>query len=104
MSKSFAPVAPPPSAGPLKTAIAGKISFFGPDSDGWRDLKADIPAGTDQEREKQLIAAAKAAKDELKTFLLSSLQMQHVVVLAGSGRLLVLSLRGRQWRICGNFA
>lgn len=59
--------------------------FFGPDSATWQDLKPDIPAGTDPEEEKKVLAAVKTAKDELKTFLLSSLQMQHVVVLAGSG-------------------
>lgn len=59
--------------------------FFGPDSSGWRELKPEVPAGTDPAEEQKLLAAAKAAREELKNFLLSSLQMQHVVVLAGSG-------------------
>ena len=59
--------------------------FFGPDTGTWKDLKPIVPAGTDPTEEQKIVAAAKAAKDEIKTFLLSSLQMQHVVVLAGSG-------------------
>jgi len=59
--------------------------FFGPDLAGWKELKPDVPPGTDPADEQKIIAAAKAAKEELKNFLLSSLQMQHVVVLAGSG-------------------
>lgn len=59
--------------------------FFGPDISSWKDLRPDVPAGTDPAEEQKIIAAVKAAKDDLKSFLLSSLQMQHVVVLAGSG-------------------
>lgn len=59
--------------------------FFGPNSEGWKELKPDIPADTDPADEQKIIATAKAAKEELKNFLLSSLQMQHVVVLSGSG-------------------
>ncbi|MBK6850312.1 MAG: SIR2 family protein [Burkholderiales bacterium] len=59
--------------------------FFGPDSGAWKELKSNVPAGTDPIEEHKIIAAAKAAKEELKDLLLSSLQMQHVVVLAGSG-------------------
>lgn len=80
--------------------------FFGPDFATWRDLKLDIPAGTDPAEEQKLIAAAKAAKDELKTFLLSSLQMQHVVVLAGSGTSLGPLAKGPSmfalWDYCVN--
>lgn len=59
--------------------------FFGPESASWRELRPDIPAGTTPNDEQKIVAAAKAAKDELKSFLLSSLQMQHVAILAGSG-------------------
>jgi hypothetical protein len=59
--------------------------FFSPDTTGWRKLKPDVSVATDPGEEQKLLAEAKAAKEELKTFLLSSLQMQHVVVLAGSG-------------------
>ncbi len=76
--------APRPTPFPASTTI-GRPMFFGPDFASWKDLKAQVPAGTDPAEEQKLLAAAKTAKDELKTFLLSSLQMQHVVVLAGSG-------------------
>jgi hypothetical protein len=59
--------------------------FFGPESADWKELKPDIPVGTAPSNEQKIVASAKAAKEELKNFLLSSLQMQHVVVLAGSG-------------------
>ena len=59
--------------------------FFGPEAAAWKELKPDIPAETDQAEEQRILAAAKTDKEELKNFLLSSLQMQHVVVLAGSG-------------------
>ncbi|OFW15766.1 MAG: hypothetical protein A3H27_03745 [Acidobacteria bacterium RIFCSPLOWO2_02_FULL_59_13] len=67
------------------TTISGRPMFFGPGSATWTELKPEIPAGADPAEEQKLTAAAKAAREELKTFLLSSLQMQHVVVLAGSG-------------------
>ena len=59
--------------------------FFGPDAVEWKHLEPDVPTGTDPAEEQKILAEAKAAKEELKNFLLSSLQMQHVVVLAGSG-------------------
>lgn len=80
--------------------------FFGPDTIAWKELKPAIAAGTDPLEEQKLIAAAKAAKDELKAFLLSSLQMQHVVVLAGSGTSLGLVTKGCSmsalWDYCVN--
>ncbi|MCC8998571.1 MAG: hypothetical protein LM522_03580 [Candidatus Contendobacter sp.] len=66
-------------------STSDKPTFFGPDSGSWKELKPDVPAGTTPDEEQKILVAAKGAKDELKTFLLSSLQMQHVVVLAGSG-------------------
>ena len=59
--------------------------FFDPEAAAWKELKPDIPAGTDPAEEQRILTASKGAKEELKSFLLSSLQMQHVVVLAGSG-------------------
>lgn len=59
--------------------------FFGPEAAAWRALKPEVPAGADANEEERILAAARTAKDELKNFLLSSLQMQHVVALAGSG-------------------
>jgi hypothetical protein len=80
--------------------------FFGPDAGAWKDLKANVPAGTDPMEEQKIVAAAKAAKDELKTFLLSSLQMQHVVVLTGSGTSLGPVTKGPSmwtlWDYCVN--
>ena len=68
--------------------------FFGPEAAIWKELKPDVPAGTDTAEEQKIVAAAKAAKEELKNFLLSSLQMQHVVVLAGSGTSLGTTTKG----------
>ena len=59
--------------------------FFGPESATWKALKAEVPTGLDEAEGQKLIAATNSAKEELKNLLLSSLQMQHVVVLAGSG-------------------
>jgi hypothetical protein len=59
--------------------------YFGPDAAAWKDLKPEVTAGTDPIEAEKIVAAAKDAREELKNFLLSSLQMQHVVVLAGSG-------------------
>lgn len=85
MSTPAASTPAPPAAAPVVVSTSGKPMFFGPDSSGWRELKPEVPAGTDPAEEQKLLAAAKAAREELKNFLLSSLQMQHVVVLAGSG-------------------
>lgn len=57
---------------------AGQLKFKAPASDVWRALQADSQ-GQDQEEK------AKVARDTLKEILLASLQMQHIVVLAGSG-------------------
>jgi hypothetical protein len=75
------------SALPIRKPVVttGKLMFFGPDAATWKELKPEIVAGGDPAEEQKLVAAAKTAKEELKAFLLSSLQMQHVVVLAGSG-------------------
>ncbi len=80
--------------------------FFGPDTGDWKDLKPNVPAGTDLAEKQKIVEAAKAAKDELKTFLLSSLQMQHVAVLAGSGTSLGSITKGPSmgdlWDYCVN--
>lgn len=69
-------------------------------------MKAIIPPGIEPAEEQKLVAAAKTAKDELKSFLLSSLQMQHVVVLAGSGTSLGPVTKGPSmwelWDYCVN--
>jgi SIR2-like domain len=79
------PASPPTPAAPIVVSTSGKPMFFGPEADAWKALKPDVPPGTDAAEEQKIVEAAKAAKEELKNFLLSSLQMQHVVVLAGSG-------------------
>lgn len=88
MSKPTAS-APPPSPQPPASASAvstsGKSMFFDPEAAAWKELKPDVPAGTAPAEEQTILAVSKGAKEELKGFLLSSLQMQHVVVLAGSG-------------------
>lgn len=104
MSKLPAPPRPPVAVGPESTF--GKSMFFGPDSSTWKELKPDIPAGIDPAEEHRIVAAAKAAREELKNVLLSSLQMQHVVVLAGSGTSLGPTIKGPSmwtlWDYCVN--
>jgi hypothetical protein len=80
--------------------------FFDPEAAAWRELKPDVLAGTDTAEEQRILAVSKGAKDELKGFLLSSLQMQHVVVLAGSGTSLGPVTKGPSmwtlWDYCVN--
>jgi hypothetical protein len=109
MSKPTAS-APPPSPQPPASASAvstsGKSMFFDPGAAAWKELKPDVPAGTDPAEEQRIVAVSKGAKDELKGFLLSSLQMQHVVVLAGSGTSLGPVTKGPSmwtlWDYCVN--
>lgn len=54
-------------------------AFRAPRADDWRELVAQNADDKDQQEQ------ARKAKDELKNVLLASLQMQHLVVLAGSG-------------------
>lgn len=94
-------IPPPPPATTL-----GKPMFFGPESGIWKVLKPEIPAGIQPEAEQKLNTDAKNAGEELKAFLLSSLQMQHVVVLAGSGTSLGSVAKGPSmwalWDFCVN--
>jgi hypothetical protein len=60
------------------TTSTGQLKFKAPISDEWRALPVD---GQD----KDLQEKTKAARETLKETLLTSLQMQHIVVLAGSG-------------------
>lgn len=57
---------------------AGQLNFKAPASDEWCALSVDS-------QDKEQHEKTKAARDTLKEILLTSLQMQHVVVLAGSG-------------------
>lgn len=54
-------------------------AFRAPGTDDWRELVARNADDKDQQEK------TRKAKDELKSVLLTSLQMQHLVVLAGSG-------------------
>jgi hypothetical protein len=80
--------------------------FFDPEAAAWKELKPDIPSDTDPVEEERILSASKGAKEELKGFLLSSLQMQHVVVLAGSGTSLGPVTKGPSmwnlWDYCVN--
>lgn len=100
------PPPPPPPAKPVAVSTFGKLMFFEPEAAAWKELKPDIPAGIDPTEEQRVLAAAKAAKEELKNFLLSSLQMQHLVVLAGSGTSLGPVAKGPSmctlWDYCVN--
>lgn len=80
VSSSYSPV-----ASTLPVTTAPEPMFFGPDFAAWKSLKHNISEDTQDVEEQKLLATARSARDVLKAFLLSSLQMQHVVVLAGSG-------------------
>jgi hypothetical protein len=56
----------------------GQLKFKAPSADEWSALPVD---GQTEDQQEQ----TKAARDALKETLLTSLQMQHIVVLAGSG-------------------
>lgn len=60
------------------TTSAGQLKFKAPTSDEWCALPVD---GEDKDQQQK----TKNARDTLKETLLTSLQMQHIVVLAGSG-------------------
>ena len=60
------------------TTSAGQLKFKKPSSDEWHALSVD---GQDRDQEKK----TNDARDVLKETLLASLQMQHTVVLSGSG-------------------
>jgi hypothetical protein len=56
-----------------------RSAFLAPGAEAWRELEAESEGDNGQQGQ------AKSAKDDLKKVLLASLQMQHLVVLAGSG-------------------
>jgi hypothetical protein len=80
--------------------------FFGPEAAAWKELNPNVPEGTNPDEEQKIKSAAKAANDEVKSLLLSSLQMQHVIVLAGSGTSLGPITKGPSmwdlWNHCVN--
>lgn len=93
---------------PAQNAISTfeKQMFFGPSTEVWKELTPAVLAGTDSSEGQRIQNAAKVAKEELKNLLLSSLQMQHVVVLAGSGTSLGRTTPGpsmsKLWDYCVN--
>src|SRR5690606_3163686 len=105
MNKPIAPPPPLPGA-PVLGSTIGKPMFFGPGSEAWKELKPKTLVGADPSEEEIIAAAAKAAKNELKDVLLSSLRMQHLVVLAGSGTSLGPATKGPSmwtlWDYCVN--
>lgn len=68
---------------PLTTAR--QQLYFSPETGTWKALKPDVSRESDEGKRQQILSAAASAREELKSVLLSSLQMQHVVALAGSG-------------------
>lgn len=93
-----------PIVAPITTV--GKPMFFGPDATSWKELSPEISEEMEPIEKQRVVAAAKAAGEELRTFLLSSLQMQHVIVLAGSGTSLGPITKGPSmwvlWDYCVN--
>ena len=81
-------------------------AFFGPEFSEWHDLSPNVETKDNDEDRNKLAAKSDMAKDELKAFLLTSLQMQHVVVLAGSGTSLDTHVGGPSmctlWDYCVN--
>ncbi|MCL1501656.1 SIR2 family protein [Xanthomonas nasturtii] len=63
----------------------GQQLFFSPEAGTWKALRPDAAGEADDAKRQQMLSEAAAAREELKAVLLSSLQMQHVVALAGSG-------------------
>ena len=94
------------SAAPTPISTRAEPMFFGPDTVEWKRLLPTIDSGAEPAEKKRLEDAAQAAKTDLKAFLLSSLQMQHVVVLAGSGTSLGPKTKGPSmltlWGYCIN--
>jgi hypothetical protein len=103
---SAPPSSAQPPASPSAVSTAGKSMFFDREADAWKEIKPDVPVGTDPSEAQRILAASKGAKEDLKTILLSSLQMQHVVVLAGSGTSLGPVTKGPSmwalWDYCVN--
>lgn len=67
------------------TSTEEKLLFYPPLSDKWKELKPVVADGTDPDIKNKILSESKQTMEELKSFLLTSLQMQHVVVLAGCG-------------------
>ena len=80
-----------------------KKSFFGPEFTKWRKLSPNLQGVAHEEEKKRIAEEAKGAKEELKALLLTSLQMQHVAILAGSGTSLGNKVGGPSMKTLWNF-
>jgi SIR2-like domain len=79
------PISVPPPSEIKKVSKPYKPTFYSITEAAWKDLKFDLGDSSNSRESKKAVDTSKTARDELKNLLLSSLQMQHVVVLAGSG-------------------
>jgi len=77
-----------------ETSTEGTPMFFGSGHTSWKQLTSQPKEGASDEDKQKEASRAKAAQEELKQVLLTSLQMQHVVVLAGSGTSLGPTTKG----------
>jgi hypothetical protein len=87
------PEAETPSA-PKEVSTLGALMFFGSGHSEWKHLVPQHKESATPEEKQKEASRAKAAQEELKQVLLTSLQMQHVVVLAGSGTSLGPTTKG----------
>lgn len=78
--------------------------FFAPEIGEWKNLRPKAVTEKGSPEEQKFATAAQAAREELKAVLLSSLQMQHVVVLAGSGTSLGPVTKGPSMRELWDFS
>lgn len=69
----------------VKEKTKESVKFLSPQSTEWRDLDPIMPEEASEEEEKRIKAEGESARTVLKDFLLTSLQMQNLIVLSGSG-------------------
>lgn len=69
----------------VKQISKESIKFLSPQSTEWCDLNPIIPEDVPEEEKEKIKADSEAAQTVLKDYLLTSLQMQNLMVLSGSG-------------------
>lgn len=69
----------------MASNIENKIKYLVPTESAWREIEPSISEDMSEDDKKKIEEDAKKAKKGLNELLMTSLQMQHVVVLAGSG-------------------
>lgn len=78
--------------------------FFGPEFDSWKSLDRSTDESNFDEASEEFAAQLKAANEQLKGCLRTSLQMQHVIVLSGCGTSLGPTTKGPSmkalWEAC----